>query len=127
MTVITRVQALPFSPFNDTEYVGIVITSGVPSYFKIFGVALDEIVSFTWFPKNPASVIFETRQLILLDDTEGTIMVRVLNNFLDDRDRGGRLSFRLIDGSVITFDVKTYGRISMTPLWTAPDQGLSTG
>ncbi len=127
MTTITRIQSLPGSPFNGSEFVGIVITSGIPSYFKLSGVELDRIVSVQWYPKNPASVLFKMRQIILLDSTVGTFMVQVLDNYLDACDRGGYLSFTLIDSSVLTFPVKTYGRVSLGPLWTAPDQGLITG
>jgi hypothetical protein len=127
MTTIASIQALPYSPYNGTGIVGIVITSGVPSYFKIVGSDLADIVSFNWYPKNPGSVLFDTRQLILVDNTEGTIMVRVIDNYLDDRDRGGKLGFRLSDGNMMSFEVKTYGRVSVAPLWQAPEQGLITG
>lgn len=127
MTTITDIFAMPGGPYNGTGVVGIVITSGVPSYFKVTGSALERIVSVSWFPKNPGSVIFDMRQMILVDNNLGTFMVRVLDNFLDTTDRGGRISFRLDDGSVLTYPVKTFGRVSVGPLWTAPDQGLITG
>lgn len=127
MTTIAEIQALPGSPYNGTGIVGIVITSGVPSYFRIVGADLDQITHFTWLPKNPASVVFETRQLILLSNTEGTFMVRILNNYLDTNDRGGKLCFTLTDGTTLTAPVKTYGRVSLGPLWTSPEQGLITG
>ena len=127
MTTIARIQALPTSPFEDTGLAGIVITSGIPSYFKVTGSDLNRITSFTWYPKNPDSVMFETRGLILADDTQGTVMVRVLDNFLDTVDRAGHLSFRLDDGTTISFPVITYGPVSVGPLWTSPSQGLITG
>lgn len=127
MTTIVDIQALPSSPFNGTGIAGVIITSGVPSFFRLTGSELQRIVSVQWYPKNPGSVLFEMRQLILLDNTEGTFMVQVLNNYLDTRNRGGHLSFRLDDGTTLTTPVKTYGPLSLMPLWSAPDAGLITG
>lgn len=127
MTVITKIQALPTSPFEGTGYVGIVITSGVPSYFKVSGTRLDRITSVRWFPENPASVVFEMRQLILVDNNTGTFMVRVTDNLLDTNDRKGRISFRTLDGTTFSAPVKTYGPVSVGPLWNAPNSGLITG
>lgn len=127
MTVITRIQALPSSPYEGTGLVGIVITSGVPSYFRLVGTELNRIVSINWYPKNPASLSFKMRELILLSPEEGTFMVQVLDNYLNINDRAGHLSFRLDDGTTLTAPVKTYGPMSVGPLWTAPDQGLITG
>lgn len=127
MTVIASVHSLPYSPFNGTGIVGVVITSGIPSYFKVTGSALDRIVSVNWYPKKPGSVSFTTRQMILLDETEGTFMVQVDNNFLDVSDRAGHISFALDDGTTMSLPVKTYGPVAAGPLWTAPTQGLITG
>jgi hypothetical protein len=126
-TVITSINALPGSPFNGTGIVGVVITSGVPSYFEVTGIDLDKIVSVNWYPENPASVLFETRNMILIDNTRGTFMVRVKDNYLYDYNRAGHISFRLDDDTTLTAPVQTYGRVSIAPLWTAPDQGLITG
>jgi len=127
MTTITAIQALPSSPYEGSGLVGIVITSGIPSYFRLAGVGLDGITSIRWFPKNPGSVQFEMRELILVDDTIGTFMVRVTDNFLDTRDRAGIISFALIDGTTLSAPVITYGPVSVGPLWQAPGQGLITG
>ena len=127
MTTIASVQALPSSPYEGTGIAGVVITSGVPSYFKVEGSDLNHIVSVNWFPRNPASVLFEMRQLILVDNTLGTFMVRVLDNYLSITDRGGKICFRLDDGNALYVPVKTYGPVSVGPLWTAPGQGLITG
>lgn len=127
MTTITNIFALPTSPFQGSGLIGIVITPGIPSYFKIEGVGLTYITDVTWYPKNAASVQFETRQLILINDTIGTFMIKVTNNFLSVTDRAGRLSFRLDTGETITFPVKTYGPVSYTPLWQSPYTGLNTG
>ena len=127
MTTITAIQALPSSPFEGTGIVGVVITSGIPSFFRLTGVNLDGITSVRWFPKNPVSVQFEMRELVLVDDTEGTFMVRVTNNFLDIRDRAGIISFALDDGTTLSAPVRTYGPLSVGPLWQAPGQGLITG
>lgn len=127
MTTIVNIQALPTSPYEGTGIVGIVITSGVPSYFRVTGVDLNHIVSVRWFPKHPGTVDFEMRELILVDNTEGTFMVKVLNNFLDTNDRGGRIVFTLDDMSTRSAPVKTYGPVSAGPLWTNPNQGLITG
>lgn len=127
MTTIAELQALPAGPFNGTGIAGIVITNGIPSYFRLLGSNLGRIKNFTWIPKNPASVLFETRKVILLNDTEGTCMVRVINNYLDINDRGGRLCFALDDGTTLTIPVKTFGPVSTGPLWQAPTQGLITG
>jgi hypothetical protein len=131
MTTINRPQALPTSPFTeDTDPVGIVITSGVSSYFRITGTELNRVVSVNWYPKDPDSVLFEIRKLVLVDttlNTVGTILVRVLDNYLDTTNRAGRLSFRLDDGTTISFPVTTYGPVSIGPLWTSSSQGLITG
>ena len=127
MTTITDIQALPAGPYNGTGVASIVITSGVPSYFRIIGVDLEKISKFTWLPKHPASVMFDIREVILLNSTEGTFMVRVLNNYLNIDDRGGYLCFTLSDNTTIPYPVKTYGPVSTAPLWTAPGQGLITG
>jgi len=125
--VITSINALPGGPFNGTGIVGIVITSGVPCYFEITGHDLDLIESVNWYPKNPASLLFEVRKVILVDKTRGTFMVMVKDNYLNNYDRGGYLSFQLLDGTTRTYPVQTYGRVSIAPLWSAPDQGLITG
>jgi len=117
---ITNIQALPTSPFEGTGIIGIVITSGVPSYFKLSGTDLNNITSVRWFPKNPASVIFETRQLILVNNTEGTFMVRVIDNLLDNSNRGGILSFTFDNGDTLSYVTETYGPVSIGPLWSAP-------
>lgn len=127
MTTIAQIYALPTSPFEGTGIVGIVITSGIPSYFKLTGSDLNQIISVNWYPKNPASVIFEMRQLILVDNTYGTFMVRVIDNLLNTNDRGGHISFQLRDGTTLTAPVTTYGPVSVGPLWTAPSSGLQTG
>jgi len=127
MTTIANIEALPSSPFQGSGLVGIVITNGVPCYFRLTGTDLNRIVSINWYPKNPASLVFQMRQLILVDNSEGTFMVQVMDNYLDTNDRGGRLSFRLDDGTTLSAPVKTYGRVSVGPMWQAPDQGLITG
>lgn len=126
-TTITSIQALPSSPYQGSGFIGIVITSGVPCYFKVDGVGLDDIVDVTWYPKNAGSVKFDTRQLILLNDMQGTFMIKVTDNFLSITDRAGRISFRLSSGDTITFPVKTYGPVSYQPLWQSPYEGLVTG
>jgi len=127
MTIITGIHALPSSPFEGTGVIGIVITSGIPSYFRLTGTDLNNIISVRWYPKNPASVQFETRQIILVDNTLGTFMIRVTDNLLDIRDRAGRLSFTFNDGTTFSAPVKTYGPVSMGSLWTSPYEGLITG
>jgi hypothetical protein len=126
-TTIASILSLPGSPYNGTEFVGVIITSGVPSYFKISGANLDRIVSVKWYPKNPASVLQESSKITLVDNTQGTFMIRVLNNYLDINDRGGHLSFRLNDDTTLQASVKTYGPISLFPIWTSPNAGLNTG
>lgn len=127
MTIITSILALPSCPFNDTDYVGVAVTSGVTCYYRVEGVDLNNIVSVRWYPKNPSSLEFSMRELILVDNTVGTFMIKVENNFLDTTDRAGHISFALDTGETLTFPVKTYGPVSVGPLWTAPGQGLITG
>lgn len=127
MTTITGIQALPTSPYEGSGLVAIVITSGVSSYFRLTGVDLNQIVSVRWFPKHPGTVDFETRNLILVDNTEGTFMIKVLNNFLDIDDRAGRIVFTLDDETTLSAPVITYGPVSVGPLWTSPNAGLNTG
>ena len=126
-TTITNIIALPTSPFQGSGIVGIVITSGVPSYFKLEGHGLNNIIDVNWYPANPASVEFVTRNLILVDASVGPFMIKVTNNLLSTVDRAGRLSFRLKTNETITFPVRTYGPVSYQPLWTSPYEGLNTG
>ena len=126
-TTITTISGLPTSPYQGTDFVGIVITPNVPSYFMVEGVGLDHIVDFTWYPTNAASVVFEVRKFIPVNPTLGTCMIKVIDNFLSVTDRGGRISFRLDTGESISFPVKTYGPVSYHPLWTSPSAGLNTG
>ena len=127
MPIITQIQALPTSPFEGTGYVGIVITSNVPSYFKVIGIDLDRIVSIRWYPENPSSVMFETRQFIPVDNTLGTFMIRVTDNFLNIIDRAGMIVITFDDDTTFSAPVKTYGPVSCGPLWNAPNSGLITG
>jgi hypothetical protein len=127
MTIITNINALPTSPYAGTGLVAIVITSGVPSFFQVLGTGLTDIASVHWYPENPSSVQFETRQMILVDDTEGTFMIRVTNNYLDINDRAGKISFQMNDGSTWSAPVVTYGPVAKGPLWQSPQQGLVTG
>jgi hypothetical protein len=127
ITAIQYIQALPGGPYNGTGTVGIIITNGVPNYFNVVGANLDNIVSVTWYPINPSSLKFTTRQFLLVSSTQGTFGITVLDNYLNDCNRGGYISFLLNDGTNLVFPVITYGRLSLTPLWTASDQGLSTG
>lgn len=127
MTTIVNIQALPTSPYEGTGLVAVVITSGVPSYFRLTGVDLNRIVSVRWFPKHPGTLLFETRQLILVDNTEGTFMIKVLDNYLDTNNRAGRIVFTLDDETTLSAPVITYGPVSVGPLWTSPNAGLITG
>lgn len=129
MTTIVGIDLLPTNPFAGSPNVAVIITSGVPSYYKVTGIDLDKIVSVHWYPRNPSSVIFETRQMILLEEniTVGTFMIKVLDNFLDTCDRGGKISFRLEDGTTLVFPTITVGPVSTGRLWQAPTDGLSTG
>jgi hypothetical protein len=127
MTTIASVQTLPGSPYNGTGIVGIIITNGIPTFVKVEGSSLDRIISVDWYPERPASVQFQKRDMILVDNTIGTFMIMVTNNYLFDTDRGGHISFRLDDGTTLTAPVRTFGRISLGPLWTSPGDGMITG
>lgn len=126
-TTIVSCETLPFSPYAGSGLVGIVITSGVPTFFKLVGANLDQIVSVNWYPEHAGSVQFKMRQLILVDNTMGTFMVQVTNNLLNDCDRGGHISFRINDGTTQVLPVKTFGKVSLVPLWQSPEAGLNTG
>lgn len=142
MTTITSINGLPCKPCTcqpcsdcspcptcsgGTGEICIVITSGVPSYFKIEGTDLHRIIDVNWYPKILTSVKFKERGMILLNKCLGTFMIQVTNNYLYNHDRGGHVSFRLDDDKVLTLPAKTYGRVSIGPLWQAPEQGLITG
>lgn len=129
MTTILGIDLLPFNPYSGTEIVALVITSSVPSYYKMTGIGLDRIVHIDWYPSDPGSVVFDVRQFIASDDTytSGTFMIKVLDNYLNADDRGGRISARLDDGTTISFPVKTLGPVSTGRLWQSPYEGLSTG
>jgi hypothetical protein len=124
---IASIQSLPPGPFDNTGTAGIRITNGVTTYFKITGANLNRIVSVNWYPQNPATVLQKSRNMILIDNTQGTFAITVLENYLSCKDRGGYISFGLDDGTTMVAPVKTYGRLSMMPIWQAPDSGLITG
>jgi hypothetical protein len=126
-TFIISVESLPTSPFNGTGTVGIVITSGVPSYLKVTGTGLDGIVDTQWYPENPTSVKFVMKQLTLLNPQEAVCMVMVTDNYLNNNNRAGYLSFRLTNGITISFSVETYGPVSYQSLWRPNQEGLNTG
>jgi hypothetical protein len=142
MTTIASINGLPCKPcccspcspcfpcptcHGGIGTVCIVITSGIPSFFKVEGIDLDRIVKVDWYPERPSSVKWHERGMILLDDTIGTFMIQVVNNYLDICNRAGKVSFRLDDGTTLTLPAQTYGRVSIGPLWQAPEQGLMTG
>jgi hypothetical protein len=124
---IADITLLPSSPYNDSDLVGLMITMGIPNYYRVRGADLDDIESVRWYPRNPGSVEFTMRELILVDKTLGTFMVMITDNYLNDTNRQGRLSFRLRGGNCLHFPVITYGPVSAQPLWTSPSAGLITG
>lgn len=126
MTTITRIQPLPASVFENMGVIGVIITSSLPSYFKVHGVGLDHITSVAWYPVDPSSLEFSISKLSLVSANEGIFMIKILNNYLNDDDRGGKISFRLSSGITLSFPVKTYGPVSYSPLWSSPYEGLST-
>ncbi len=129
MTTILGIDLLPINPFSGSELVALVITSSVPSYFKVTGIELNRITHVSWYPENPSSVQFESRQMILLDETAtlGTFMIKVTDNYLDTTDRGGKISFRLDNGTTLNYPVQTIGPIAVGRLWQSPYEGLTTG
>jgi hypothetical protein len=124
---ITCVETLPMSPYNGTGIAGIIITNGLSSYFKVTGYNLGRIVSVTWYPKNIDNVKFSIRPFTLISEELATFGINMLDNYLDPNDRGGYLSFVLDDSTTMVYPVKTFGKLSVYPLWTASDQGLITG
>lgn len=127
MTTITSIQPLPLGPSSNDGTVNIVITPNVPSYFKVSGTELNKIRNITWYPRIAGSVEFVVRDFVLSNSsTEGTFMIKVINNFLSAVDRAGTLSIRLDDGDTISFPVLTYGPVSHTRLWLGPYEGLDT-
>jgi hypothetical protein len=124
---IASIMSLPASPYYDRDVVNIMITDGATSYFEIIGSNLNRITSVKWYPRNSASVLQESRNIILVDNTHGTFMVRVLNNYLNIEDRAGHISFTLDDNTTLTAPVKTFGPVSCYPLWRYPSDGLITG
>jgi hypothetical protein len=124
---IAAINALPNNAYNGTGKVGILITNNITSYYQVIGSNLNRIVSVKWYPENAASVLQTSRNMILIDDTQGTFAVTVLNNYLNDCNRAGYISFGLDDGTTLQWPVVTYGPLSLSPIWTAPDQGLITG
>lgn len=126
MTVIASIRPM-FGCFPPSDQIPLIITSGVPSTYELTGTALDQIDSVNWYPSNPGSLKFRNGQLTLVDSNRGSFFIEVLDNYLDVTDRKGRICFRLLDGSVLSYPVRTIGPVSAMPLWTAPTQGLITG
>ena len=124
---IASIRSLPGSPYYAPDIVNILITNGANNFFEIIGSNLNRIVSVKWLPKNSGSVLQESRNIILIDDTHGTFMIRILNNYLDITDRAGHISFTLDDQTTLAAPVRTFGPPSFTPLWQNPNAGLSTG
>jgi hypothetical protein len=115
------------SPFNGTGVAGIIITNGLSTYFKVSGYNLGRIANVTWYPKNIDSVKFSIRPLVLISEELASFGINMIDNYLDENDRGGYLSFVLDDQTTMVYPVRTFGRLSVYPLWTSPEQGLSTG
>lgn len=124
---ITCIDTLPMSPFNGTGVAGIIITNGLSTYFKVSGYNLGRIANVTWYPKNIDSVKFSIRPLVLISEELASFGINMIDNYLDENDRGGYLSFVLDDQTTMVYPVRTFGRLSVYPLWTSPEQGLSTG
>lgn len=124
---IDCIETLPGSPFNGTGIVGVIITNGLSSYFKVTGSNLGRIVNVTWYPKNLGSVLFSIRPFTLVSEELATFGINMLDNYLDENQRDGYISFTLDDQTTMAYPTKTFGRLSVYPLWTAPAQGLNTG
>jgi len=120
MTTIASINGLPCSPFNGTGIVGIIITNSTPSFFMVEGSDLDRIVDVKWYPEHPSSVKFETRDMILIDNTLGTFMVMLIDNYYNDCDRGGHISFRLDDETTIAFPAMTFNPVVCKTPWVSP-------
>lgn len=127
MTTILSVDLLPQNPFAGSGVVAIFVTNSVPSYFRVTGIDLKNIVQVDWYPIVRNSIEFETRQMIFVDNMTATFMIKVIDNFLDVTDRGGKISFRINDGSSISFPVKTVGPAVLGRLWQSPNEGLIIG
>ncbi len=54
-------------------------------------------------------------------------MIKIIDNQFDICNRGGKISFRLTDGTAISFPVSTLGPVAMGRLWRSPYEGLDTG
>ena len=125
--VIDQITALPASPLNGTGTVGVILTNGIPTYYQVIGANLDRIKKVMWYPQNPNSILYQVRGMILVDNTQGSFMIKVIDNYLQPFERGGQVAFVLDDSTTITFPTQTWGPLSAYPIWTAPTQGLITG
>ena len=127
ITTISNVSTMPGCPFGSTGVVFIIITPGIPTYFHITGMGLTHIESIRWFPENPSTVKYIIRDIVLLNDQEGSFVIEVIDNSLDPSNRHGSISFSLSDGNVISFHTSTFGPVTVGPLWQSPQSGINTG
>jgi hypothetical protein len=127
MFEIHNIATLPGNYPIGIKGVPILITSGVTTYYRIIGANLEEIQSVEWYPKQPSSLMFSVRQLILVSSSEATFSITVKDNFLDASDRQGVINFLHKDGQSITYTAFTVGPVSASPLWQSPQSGLATG
>jgi hypothetical protein len=125
-TTIVSCDLLPFNPLAGSNIIALMITNDVPNFYRVTGANLQDIVDVNWYPEFSETVKFIVRQLILVDSTEGTFMIKVIDNFLNLDERGGRMSFRLKDGTTISVPVQTVGSVSISPLWQSPYAGVDT-
>ena len=125
MQIITSIQGLPQTPFDNAGYVGINITNNRDSYFLATGDNLNNVINFRWFPTNPASISYTSNIVSVPNITQLVFHFRIIDNFLDICDRGGQVVFYFIDGTNQSFPVKTFGTLGR--LWLPPAEGLITG
>ena len=122
MGSITSVNNLPGNEYNNTGSVEIHIRG--TSYFEVIGSGLNLVSGVSWYPSDPKSIKFIILPLNLVSTTNATLTIQIVDNFLDDCNRGGMLSFRFTDGTAISFPVITYGTLGR--LWISSTEGLNT-
>jgi len=90
---------------------GVCITRATSNFYNVIGDNLDQIISVFWSPRNPATIKFRIIPIQLYSINMLRFGILILDNHNDACDRGGMISFRRPDGSLIQWNVVTYGNI----------------
>jgi hypothetical protein len=122
--VISCINRIPADPINGGKIAGILISNNSTNYFNVVGNNLDQIIDVRWSPANPATIKFNVIPYVAYPGSVNLARfgIVILDNFFNAENRGGYLSFRRLDNTMIQWPVVTYGSLNLT--WNGPYSGL---